>query len=76
MFKVNNKDTRTTPKVNNKDTRMSLLLTLTYFTLCSSVSIVIFEQVNTGWVTPETSIWTRCNKILIFILLQVIRNWN
>ena len=76
MFKNNNKDTRTTPKVNNKDTRMSLLLTVTYFTLCSSVSIVIFEQVNAGWVTPETSIWARCNKILIFILLQVIRNWN
>ena len=30
-------------KVNNKDNR-------TYFTLCSSVSIVNFEQVNAGWV--------------------------
>ena len=29
-------------KVNNKDTR-------TYFTPCSSVSIVNFEQVNAGW---------------------------
>ena len=36
MFKVNNKDTRTTD-------------TITYFTLCSSVSIVNIEQVNTGW---------------------------
>ena len=35
MFKVNNKDTRTTT---------------TYFTPCSSVSIVKFEQVNAGWV--------------------------
>ena len=35
MFKVNNKDTRTT----------------TYFTPCSSVSIDIFAQVNAGWVT-------------------------
>ena len=39
MFKVNNKDTRTTP-----------LLTLNIFTPCSSVSIVNFEQVNTAWV--------------------------
>ena len=59
MFKVSNKDTRTTPKVNNKDTRMSLLLTLTYFTPCSSVSIVNFEQVNASWVTPEAVIWTK-----------------
>ena len=29
---------------------VSLLLTLTYFTLCSSVSIVDFEQVIAGWV--------------------------
>ena len=38
MFKVNNKDTRTTY------TRM------TYFTPCSSVSIVNFEHVIAGWV--------------------------
>ena len=36
MFKVNNKDNRTTP--------------LAYFTLCSSVSIVDFEHVIAGWV--------------------------
>ena len=36
MFKVNNKDTRTTPP-------------MVYFTPCSSVSIVNFEQVNAGW---------------------------
>ena len=35
MFKVNNKETRTTP--------------LTYFTLCSSVSIVNFEHVLVSW---------------------------
>ena len=28
---------------------VSLLLTLTYFTFCSSVSIVNFEQVNADW---------------------------
>ena len=37
MFKVNNKDTRTTPALN-------------IFTPCSNVSIVNFEQVNVGWV--------------------------
>ena len=35
MFKVNNKDNRTTP--------------LTYFTACSSVSIVNLEHVIAGW---------------------------
>ena len=42
MFKVNNKDIRTMPL-------MSLLLTVTYFTPCSSVCIVNFEQVNASW---------------------------
>ena len=35
-------------KVNNKDTR-------TYFTLCSSVSIVNFEHVIAGWDLNEIS---------------------
>ena len=35
IFKVNNKDTRTTP--------------LAYFTPCAIISIVNFEQVNDGW---------------------------
>ena len=38
MFKVNNKDTRTTPWHR------------------SGVSIINFEQVNTGWVSILTSI--------------------
>ena len=43
-FKVNNKDTRTTPGV----VLVSLMLTVNIFnTLC--VSIVNFEQVNVGW---------------------------
>ena len=37
MYKVNDKDTRTTPVACSK-------------TPCSSVPIVIFEQVNTDWV--------------------------
>ena len=36
MFKVNYKDTRTTP--------------MAYFTRCSNVSIVKFEHVNVNWV--------------------------
>ena len=47
MFEVNNIDTKMTPVA-----LVSLLLTLllTCFVPCSSVSIVNFEQVNTGWV--------------------------
>ena len=46
MFKVNNRNTTASKvwnmfKVNNKDTR-------TYFTPCSSVSIVNFEHLNAG----------------------------
>ena len=37
MFKANNKDTRTSPVV------------LVPFKLCSSISVVNFEQVNVGW---------------------------
>ena len=39
MFKVSNKDARTTP-----------VASVAYFTPCSSVSIANFEQVNAGWV--------------------------
>ena len=45
MFKVNNKDTRTTDAI-------------TYFTPCSSVSIVNFEQVNSGWDKSTTVGWS------------------
>ena len=50
MFKVNNKSTRTTPGI----VLVSLLLTLKYFTPCSSGSIVNFEQVNAGWDAPRS----------------------
>ena len=53
MVKVNNKDTRTTFKDNNKDTRTT---PLAYFTPCSSVSIVNFMRVNTGWVHIKNEI--------------------
>ena len=60
MFKVNNKDTKKTPvsilyppKTPEKVWKTSfwcLYCSLwTYFTLCSSVSIVNFEQVSAGW---------------------------
>ena len=46
MFRINNKDTRTTQGV----VLVSLFLTLNIFlTLCSSVSVVNFEQVNADW---------------------------
>ena len=45
MFKVINKDTGTKPI---GAVLVSLLLTLKYFTPCSSVSIVNLEHVNTG----------------------------
>ena len=40
LFKVNNRNTRTRCEICSK---------LTYFTPCSSISIVSFEQVNAGW---------------------------
>ena len=46
MFKVSNKDIRTTPMAV---ILVSLLLTSTYFTSFSNVSIVKFEHVNVGW---------------------------
>ena len=72
MFKVNNRndETRNIFKVNNKHTRTTpfgsfwfLYCQLkTYFTPCSSVSIVNFDQVNAGWGTSETS--AGCAKLL------------
>ena len=36
-------------KVNNKATGVVLVSLLTYFTLCSNVSIVNFKHVTVGW---------------------------
>ena len=51
MFKVNNKNTRTRCEICLKLTiKVFLLLTLNiFFTPCSRVSIVNFEQVNDDW---------------------------
>ena len=46
MFKVNNKDTRTTPLASFW---YLLLLTLNIYTSCSSVSFVNFKQINADW---------------------------
>ena len=51
---------RNISKVNNRDTRTTSLL-LTYFTLCSGVPIVNFQQVNTGWEKDLSS----SNKVFI-----------
>ena len=52
MFKVNNRNTRARSeklfKVNNKDTCCLYWKIWTFFTPCSSVSIVNFEQLNAG----------------------------
>ena len=45
MFKVNNKDIKTT----FTGILISLLLTLNIFLHCSGVSVVDFEQVNAGF---------------------------
>ena len=60
MFKVNNKDTRTTP--------MAFFWCLycqlwTYFTPCSSASIVNFEQENAGFHVPFFDYLKRLNRI-------------
>ena len=44
MLKVNNKDTRTTPIAY-----FTYFTLWTYFTPCSTVSVVNFEQVNADW---------------------------
>ena len=45
LLKVNNRNTRIRFEICSKLT----IKTLTYFTSCSSVSFVNFEQVNAGW---------------------------
>ena len=40
---------------------VSLLLTLTHFTLCSSVSNVNFKQVNADWENSGYSVLTKLN---------------
>ena len=54
MLKVNNKDTRMTPRMTPGVVLVSLLLTLNIFPPCSSVSIVNFEHVIAGW---DINIW-------------------
>ena len=59
MFKVNNKDTRTTPLPSFWCLYCWLW---TYFTPCS-VSIFNFEQVNADWVSSGfLSFWDHCTK--------------
>ena len=54
MFKVDSKDTKKTTLIvqclhMSDAIVVALLLTSKYFTPCSSVSIVDFEQANRGW---------------------------
>ena len=66
MFKVNNKDTRTTPVASFWCLYCQLW---TYFIPCSSVCIVNCEQVNTGW---EDFDWLICSAVF----LTMLRSWN
>ena len=59
MVKVNNRNTtsrceicsKLTIKIPERSWRRSGIFIVTYFTHCSSLSIVNFEQVNAGWVS-------------------------
>ena len=66
MFKVNNKDTKTTPLA-------SLLLTLNIFHtyLCSSVSIVNFEHLNAGWVKGSNFVFKAVRLSSFIIVFQI-----
>ena len=65
MFKVNNKDTRMTPMVSFW---CLYCWPWTYFTSCSSVSIVNSEQVNAGW--EGVFYWETLIKDISFIIKQ------
>ena len=58
MFKVNNKDTRTTPMANGI-VLVSLLLTLNIFHTLFYCFVVNFEQVIAAWVS-DPYVLTRC----------------
>ena len=71
MFKVNNRNTRTSYEMCSKLAK-NLLLTLTIFTHCSSVSIVNFELVNTGLGLYLRSAGEGFNKVLLFAKISQI----
>ena len=76
MFKVNIRNTMTRCEISSKITIKTPVALfwcvycslLTYFTPCSSVSIVNFEQVNAGW--GETSFATHFMLIFHFISMR------
>ena len=47
----------TQPAITGSKLKIEILLTLTYFTPCSSVSIVNLKQVNAGWVDMWICAW-------------------
>ena len=70
MFKVNNKDTRTTPGV----VLVSLLLTLNIFHTLFSVSIVDFEQVNADWDDVLKVLNQSPFRILLSIAFEIVKS--
>ena len=70
MFKVNNRHQNDA----NDVVLVSLLLTLTYFTPCSSVSIVNFDHVIDGWdsATLEKKLrWEMLGKIPHYLMFHI-----
>ena len=71
MFKVNNKEAKTTPMASFWCLYCQLR---TYFTLCSNVSIVNFEYINADWVNPNHE---PCFKIYMCkIIFKIIHAGN
>ena len=58
-------------KVNNKDTRTILLASFCYFTPCSGVSIVKFEQVNAHWDNQNVPEWVYCKAFFKLLALEM-----
>ena len=75
MFKFNNRNTRTRCEIcSNLTIKISEQRRwhLTYFTPCSIVSIVNFEQVNVGWEVLGYFVLIKdLVKLLVFILYKL-----
>ena len=80
MFKVNNKNTTTRCEICSKLTiktvvLVCLLLTWTYFTPCSSVFIVNFEQVNACWARKWSKMWSLVHLLVLVYLSAFTLFW-
>ena len=67
MFKVNNRNPRTTCEICSQLTVKPLLLTLNIFHPSSSVSTVNFEQINVGWVIWDNTVGENMSTVKIIL---------